>query len=47
MNKCPVNNFECVYALSEDSPFPCFATQEECNFWKEKINKEVKKLKGD
>lgn len=33
MNKCPNPSYdlECPYALSESSPVPCMASQEECN----------------
>ena len=33
MNKCPNPEYdlECPYALSDDSPCPCIATQEECD----------------
>lgn len=32
MNTCPNNlNIKCPYALSIDSPLPCFGTQEQCD----------------
>ena len=31
MNKCQCRDLECPFALSEDSPLPCFATQEQCD----------------
>lgn len=36
MNKCNQYDIECPYKLSDESPLPCFATQEQCNTWREK-----------
>lgn len=36
MNTCPNDSsLKCPYALSSDSPLPCFATEEECKAYKE------------
>lgn len=37
MNKCPINNFKCIFALSEEAPLPCFGTEEQCKEWTQKI----------
>jgi len=28
--KCRTKGFECPYALSDESPLPCYATSEQC-----------------
>lgn len=48
MKKCPNQNYGdmlCPYALSEKSPLPCFATQEQCDEYR-KI-KESKETDGN
>lgn len=42
MNKCPnltYKNMKCPYALSEDSPLPCFGTQKQCDNYRKKRKK--------
>lgn len=42
MNKCPndsYNGIECPYALFEDSPLPCFGSQEQCDKYRKQIEK--------
>lgn len=40
MNKCPNSTYkgiECPYALSPDSPLPCFGEQEQCDEWRAQL----------
>jgi hypothetical protein len=37
MNYCDIKHLNCPYKLSNDSPLPCFATQEQCD----KLTKEI------
>jgi len=30
MNRCQSKGFKCPYALSDEAPFPCYATFEQC-----------------
>jgi hypothetical protein len=41
MNVCPnpcFGGIECPYALSEDSPLPCFGSFDQCEDWRKKSN---------
>jgi hypothetical protein len=44
MNKCPLYGINCFYALSEDSPLPCFATIDQCNDLIKKLTTPKEKL---
>jgi hypothetical protein len=37
VNKCPVAGYDCPYALSDESPLPCFANPEQCKAWRDKM----------
>lgn len=37
MNRCPVAVYDCPYALSYESPLPCFGRHEQCKAWRDKM----------
>ena len=49
MRECPnpaYKGIKCPYALSEMSPLPCFGSQQECDTWREKLEKEETENNG-
>ena len=40
MNRCTNYGIECPYALSGDSPLPCYGTQEQCDEYRSNAPKD-------
>lgn len=45
LNRCQNYKIPCVYALSDNAPVPCFGSQEQCNAWRAKYEKEMSAVK--